>query len=96
MIVQKALESDSRKPRQKISESIWRFFSVLAGGLILPGGEGLLDPCERDGVDSLRDLSEQDREDITTSAQACFQNAISCSIFDWWSVTQPAFDWLKA
>jgi len=42
---------------------------VLAGGLILPGGEGLLDPCERDGVDSLRDLSEQDREDITTSSQ---------------------------
>jgi len=69
LIVQKALESDSRKPRQKISESIWRFFSVLAGGLILPGGEGLLDPCERDGVDSLRDLSEQDREDITTSSQ---------------------------
>ena len=33
------------------------------------GGPGLLDPCEKDPVDAASGLSNQEREDITASAQ---------------------------
>ena len=26
----------------KVSDALWRFFSLLAGGILLPGAEGLL------------------------------------------------------
>ena len=69
LLVYRALISDFKRPHMKIADAMWRVFSVVAGGLLLPGGEGLLDPCERDGIDAVHQLSEQEREDITTSAQ---------------------------
>ena len=33
------------------------------------GGPGLYDPCEKDPVDAAAGLSNQEREDITASAQ---------------------------
>ena len=35
------------------------------------GGPGLLDPCEKKPVDTLAHMGEQQREDITSSAQVC-------------------------
>lgn len=37
--------------------------------MLLTGGPGLLDPCEKDPVDAASGLSNQEREDITASAQ---------------------------
>lgn len=37
--------------------------------LIVIGGPGLLDPCEKDPFDTLAVMTDQQREDITSSAQ---------------------------
>jgi len=37
--------------------------------VFLPGGSGLLDPCEKEPIDAVASLSLQQREDITNSAQ---------------------------
>ena len=34
-----------------------------------PGGPGLYDPCEKDPTDASMGLSNQEREDVTASAQ---------------------------
>ena len=36
-----------------------------------PGGNGLLDPCEKGKVDAAGSLTAQDRANITLSAQVC-------------------------
>lgn len=46
-----------------------RVFECLSVGIILPSGHGLYDPCEREPTDPLTNLSAQDRENITASAQ---------------------------
>ncbi|RMC16576.1 hypothetical protein DUI87_06513 [Hirundo rustica rustica] len=42
---------------------------VLLISLIIVGGPGLLDPCEKDPFDTLAVMTDQQREDITSSAQ---------------------------
>ena len=42
---------------------------VVASGLLMPGGPGLKDPCEKGDVDVTTNMSVQQREDITHSAQ---------------------------
>lgn len=42
---------------------------MLLTSLTIIGGPGLLDPCERDPVDTLAVMTDQQREDITSSAQ---------------------------
>ena len=37
--------------------------------LCIVGGPGLYDPCEKDSVDAASSLTNQEREDITASAQ---------------------------
>lgn len=32
-----------------------------------------MDPCEKEPTDALANLTRQEREDITSSAQVCFQ-----------------------
>ncbi|XP_072031547.1 zinc finger RNA-binding protein-like isoform X4 [Amphiura filiformis] len=50
-------------------DALRRVFEAIAGGLLLPGGPGLYDPCEREATDALSHLTPQQREDITASAQ---------------------------
>ncbi|KAL4228150.1 hypothetical protein ACF0H5_013583 [Mactra antiquata] len=50
-------------------DALRRVFECIASGVLLPGGPGLLDPCEKDPVDAAFGLSNQEREDITASAQ---------------------------
>ncbi len=38
---------------------------------ILPGGCGIVDPCEKDKTDAAGNLTAQEREDITSAAQVC-------------------------
>lgn len=50
-------------------EAFRHVLEAIASGLLLPGGAGLLDPCEKEPTDALNYLSRQEREDITASAQ---------------------------
>ncbi|XP_019891696.1 zinc finger RNA-binding protein 2 isoform X3 [Musca domestica] len=45
-----------------------RIMEALASGFLI-NGPGLLDPCEKEPQDALEDLSKQQREDLTVSAQ---------------------------
>eukprot|EP00794_Sanderia_malayensis_P009635 gene9635-10623_t len=50
-------------------EALRRVFEVCASGIFLPGGTGLLDPCEKEQTDATANLNPQEREDVTTAAQ---------------------------
>ncbi|XP_011180638.1 zinc finger RNA-binding protein 2 [Zeugodacus cucurbitae] len=45
-----------------------RIMEALASGFLI-NGPGLLDPCEKEAQDALHDLTKQQREDLTVSAQ---------------------------
>ena len=53
-------------------DALRRIFEALSSGLLLPGSPGLMDPCEKDVMDSSSSLTAQEREDITASAQVSF------------------------
>lgn len=50
-------------------DALRRVMEAVAGGLLLPGGPGLADPCEKETPDAASALSPQQAEDITSSAQ---------------------------
>jgi len=50
-------------------DALRRVFEALAGGILLPDSPGFLDPCEKEPMDAAADLTNQEREDITSSAQ---------------------------
>jgi len=50
-------------------EAFRRVMEAVASGIFLPGGTGLLDPCEKDKVDAASTLTAQEREDMTAAAQ---------------------------
>ncbi|XP_022253332.1 zinc finger RNA-binding protein-like isoform X3 [Limulus polyphemus] len=50
-------------------DALRRVFEAVASGVILPTGPGLLDPCEKNPTDAAAKLANQEREDITASAQ---------------------------
>ena len=50
-------------------EAMRHVFECIASGIFLPDGLGLTDPCEKEPVDALANLTRQEREDITASAQ---------------------------
>ncbi|XP_078313931.1 zinc finger RNA-binding protein-like isoform X3 [Crassostrea virginica] len=50
-------------------DALRRVFESISSGLLLPGGPGLYDPCEKDSIDAASSLTNQEREDITASAQ---------------------------
>lgn len=45
-----------------------RIMEALSSGFLI-NGPGLLDPCEKDPTDALVNLTKQEREDLTVSAQ---------------------------
>ncbi|XP_050679500.1 spermatid perinuclear RNA-binding protein-like [Leptidea sinapis] len=54
---------------QSAGEALRRVMEAAASGLLLEHGPGLRDPCEKELVDALGNLSAQQREDLTASAQ---------------------------
>ncbi|XP_042187145.1 zinc finger RNA-binding protein-like isoform X2 [Oncorhynchus tshawytscha] len=50
-------------------DALRRVFECISSGVLLPGGPGLVDPCEKNPTDTLTTMEEQHREDITSSAQ---------------------------
>uniref|UniRef100_A0A8C7Z641 Zinc finger RNA-binding protein n=1 Tax=Oryzias sinensis TaxID=183150 RepID=A0A8C7Z641_9TELE len=67
LLVEKAISSASAPLSP--GDALRRVFECIASGILLPGGPGLMDPCEKKPVDTLSSLGEQQREDITSSAQ---------------------------
>ncbi|XP_062237307.1 spermatid perinuclear RNA-binding protein-like isoform X1 [Platichthys flesus] len=51
------------------AEALRRVMECVASGILLPGGPGVHDPCERGPADILSDLSAQQADAITHSAQ---------------------------
>uniref|UniRef100_A0A665WTK3 Spermatid perinuclear RNA-binding protein n=1 Tax=Echeneis naucrates TaxID=173247 RepID=A0A665WTK3_ECHNA len=50
-------------------EALRRVMECLASGILLPGGPGLHDPCEKEPTNTLASMTDQQAEDITHSAQ---------------------------
>ncbi|KAM7018553.1 zinc finger RNA-binding protein isoform 2-T2 [Tautogolabrus adspersus] len=67
LLVEKAISSASAPLSP--GDALRRIFECISSGILLPGGPGLVDPCEKKPVDTLITMGEQQREDITSSAQ---------------------------
>uniref|UniRef100_A0A3Q2YHV2 Zinc finger RNA-binding protein n=1 Tax=Hippocampus comes TaxID=109280 RepID=A0A3Q2YHV2_HIPCM len=68
LLVEKAISSAS-VPLSP-GDALRRVFECISSGILLSaGGPGLMDPCEKSTVDTLTAIGEQEREDITLSAQ---------------------------
>ncbi|MED6284782.1 hypothetical protein CHARACLAT_022503, partial [Characodon lateralis] len=50
-------------------EALRRVMECLASGILLPGGPGLHDPCEKEPTDTLANMMDQEAEAITYGAQ---------------------------
>ncbi|XP_069379049.1 spermatid perinuclear RNA-binding protein-like isoform X2 [Paralichthys olivaceus] len=50
-------------------EALRRVMECVASGILLPGGPGVHDPCEREPTDVLSDLSAQQADAVTHSSQ---------------------------
>ncbi|XP_069819233.1 zinc finger RNA-binding protein isoform X1 [Dendropsophus ebraccatus] len=67
LLVEKAISSSTGP--QSPGDALRRVFECISSGIILKGGPGLLDPCEKEPFDTLATMTDQQREDITSSAQ---------------------------
>ena len=67
LLVEKAISSASSP--QSPGDALRRVFECISSGIILKGSPGLLDPYEKDPFDALATMTDQQREDITSSAQ---------------------------
>ncbi|CAK8686448.1 unnamed protein product [Clavelina lepadiformis] len=53
--------------------SFMRVLEVISSGILLPGGPGLADPCERTETDVTANMTNQEREDLTAAAQSALR-----------------------
>ncbi|XP_077457313.1 zinc finger RNA-binding protein [Stigmatopora argus] len=67
LLVEKAISSASAPLSP--GDALRRVFECISSGILLSCGPGLTDPCEKSAVDTLTAIGEQEREDITFSAQ---------------------------
>ncbi|KAM9463366.1 zinc finger RNA-binding protein isoform 11-T11 [Salvelinus alpinus] len=67
LLVEKAISSASGPLSP--GDALRRVLECISSGVLLPGGPGLVDPCEKNPTDTLTTMEEQHREDITSSAQ---------------------------
>ncbi|XP_074039087.1 zinc finger RNA-binding protein-like isoform X2 [Leptinotarsa decemlineata] len=69
LLTEKVISSVPGGAQLSPGEALRRVMEAVASGLLLPGGPGLADPCEKDNPDACAALSAQQREDLTCSAQ---------------------------
>ena len=67
LLVEKSLSSAT----QSLSpgDALRRVLECVSSGVLLPNGPGLFDPCEKEPTDVSEVLKNQQREEITASAQ---------------------------
>ena len=69
LLVEKVISSVPGQLQLSPGDALRRVMEAVAGGILLPGGPGLGDPCEKDNPDAASGLTPQLREDLTCSAQ---------------------------
>ncbi|XP_018575863.1 zinc finger RNA-binding protein isoform X3 [Anoplophora glabripennis] len=69
LLAEKVISSVPGQVQLSPGDALRRVMEAVASGLLLPGGPGLGDPCEKDSPDAAVALSPQQREDLTCSAQ---------------------------
>ncbi|XP_051986199.1 interleukin enhancer-binding factor 3a isoform X4 [Xyrauchen texanus] len=67
LLCQKAISTSERVLGP--GEAFRRVLECLASGILMEDGPGISDPCERESNDAATHLNQQQREDITQSAQ---------------------------
>ncbi|XP_073695661.1 zinc finger RNA-binding protein [Garra rufa] len=67
LLVEKAISSAAGP--MSPGDALRRVFECISSGILLSGAPGLIDPCEKNPTDTLATMEEQQREDITSSAQ---------------------------
>ncbi|XP_066922566.1 zinc finger RNA-binding protein-like [Clytia hemisphaerica] len=55
-------------------EAFRRVLEAVSSGVFLPGGTGLIDPCEKEKTDAAANLTAQEREDMTAAAQQALRS----------------------
>ncbi|XP_056642994.1 zinc finger RNA-binding protein isoform X2 [Diorhabda sublineata] len=69
LLAEKVISSVPGQSQLSPGDALRRVMEAVASGLLLPGGPGLADPCEKDNPDASGALNAQQREDLTCSAQ---------------------------
>lgn len=69
LLAEKVISSVPGGMQLSPGDALRRVMEAVAGGILLPGGPGLGDPCEKDSPDAAIALTAQQREDLTCSAQ---------------------------
>uniref|UniRef100_A0A1A7YIZ1 Interleukin enhancer binding factor 3b n=1 Tax=Iconisemion striatum TaxID=60296 RepID=A0A1A7YIZ1_9TELE len=67
LICEKAIGTGNRP--MGAGEALRRVLECLASGILMADGAGIYDPCEKEPTDAIGHLGQQQREDITASAQ---------------------------
>ncbi|XP_072225796.1 interleukin enhancer-binding factor 3 homolog isoform X2 [Leuresthes tenuis] len=67
LISEKAIGTGNRP--MGAGEALRRVLECLASGILVADGPGISDPCEKEATDAIGHLDQQQREDITASAQ---------------------------
>ncbi|XP_029014368.1 interleukin enhancer-binding factor 3 homolog isoform X2 [Betta splendens] len=67
LICEKAIGTGNRP--MGAGEALRRVLECLASGILMADGAGISDPCEKEATDAIGHLDQQQREDITASAQ---------------------------
>ncbi|KAM4531273.1 interleukin enhancer-binding factor 3 homolog isoform 2-T2 [Odontesthes bonariensis] len=67
LISEKAIGTGNRP--MGAGEALRRVLECLASGILVTDGPGISDPCEKEATDAIGHLDQQQREDITASAQ---------------------------
>ncbi|XP_053711933.1 interleukin enhancer-binding factor 3-like isoform X1 [Synchiropus splendidus] len=67
LLVERAISTSDRP--MGVGESFRRVLECIASGILLQGGPGIKDPCEKEPVDASDVLTLQQREDVTQQAQ---------------------------
>ncbi|XP_020514006.2 interleukin enhancer-binding factor 3 homolog isoform X3 [Labrus bergylta] len=67
LICEKAIGTGNRP--MGAGEALRRVLECLASGILMAEGAGVSDPCEKEPTDAIGHLDQQQREDITESAQ---------------------------
>ncbi|KAM4594364.1 interleukin enhancer-binding factor 3-like [Fundulus diaphanus] len=67
LLVEKAIATSERP--MAVGESFRRVLECFSTGILLEDGPGVKDPCEKEAVDATANLTAQQRDDITKSAQ---------------------------
>ncbi|XP_045468303.1 zinc finger RNA-binding protein isoform X16 [Harmonia axyridis] len=69
LLAEKVISSVPGSAQLSPGDALRRVMEAVASGLLLPGGPGLGDPCEKDNPDAASALTVQQREDLTCSSQ---------------------------